>query len=70
MVNPRKEFPSYVVGILKTEEGYSVCEFLVNDEKRIKYIDRLPADMLCFALEQARHKLLKQARGEYDQAQD
>lgn len=69
MVNPKKEFPNYVIGILKTEGGYSICEFLVNDEKRIKYIDRLPADMLYIALDQARKKLLKQARGENDQEQ-
>ena len=40
MANPKKEFPSYVVGLIKTEEGFSVCEFSVNDEKRIKYIVR------------------------------
>lgn len=69
MANPKKEFPSYVVGLIKTEEGFSVCEFSVNDEKRIKYIDKKPADLLYIALEQARQILVKQAWGENDKTQ-
>lgn len=66
MANPKKEFPDYVVGILKTENGYSVCEFVVNSEKRIRFIEQLPADLLYIALDQARKKLIKHSRGEYD----
>ena len=68
MANPKKEFPSYVVGLVKTEEGFSVCEFAVNEEKRIRYIDKKPADLLYIALEQARQMLVKHAWGVYDRA--
>ena len=68
MANPRKEFPSYVVGLIKTEEGFSVCEFAVNEEKRIRYIEKLPADLLYIALERARQMLVKHAWGDYDKA--
>lgn len=68
MANPKKEFPSYVVGLVKTEEGFSVCEFAVNEEKRIRYIDKKPADLLYIALEQARQMLVKHAWGDYDRA--
>lgn len=68
MANPKKEFPSNVVGLVKTEEGFSVCEFAVNEEKRIRYIDKKPADLLYIALEQARQMLVKHAWGDYDKA--
>lgn len=64
MANPKKEFPSYVVGLLKTADGFSVCEFAVNDERRIRYIDKRPADLLYISLEQARQILVKHAWSE------
>lgn len=64
MAYPKKEFPNFVIGLLRTDKGYSVCEFLVNEERRIKFIDVLPPDMLSIALERARRKLIKHSRGE------
>lgn len=68
MAYPKKDFPNFVVGIIRTDKGYSVCEFLVNEERRIKFIDKLPPDMLFIALDRARKKLIKHSRGQSDVA--
>lgn len=70
MANPKKEFPNYVIGLLKSAGGFSVCEFSVNDEKRIKYIDKKEPELLYFALEIARQKLVQQAWSEDDKTKE
>ena len=36
MAYPKKEYPGILFGIIKSDKGFSLCSYLLNDEKRVK----------------------------------
>lgn len=57
MANIRKQYPRNVYGIIREEEGFCLCHYILNDEKRIKLIQKDPPEVLYLVL----NKLQSQA---------
>lgn len=46
MAYPKAIYPKRVYGLIKEGLGYSLCSFEVNDQRRIKYIEKEPPELL------------------------
>lgn len=67
MAYPKKDYPQRVYGLIKTDKGFSVCEFSVNEEKRIRLVEKTPPDLLWIALDIIKFKAYFQAEKEMNQ---
>lgn len=51
MVNPRKEYPKTLFGILRAEDGYQLVAYGVNAEKRVRLKWVEPPELLFLVLD-------------------
>ena len=58
MANIKKQYPRILYGVIKEDErSYSLCQYVLNEEKRIKLIQKDPPEVLYLVL----NKLQSQA---------
>ena len=43
---PKKDYPKRVYGLVQEGLGYSLCTFDVNDEKRLRFVEKEPPELL------------------------
>lgn len=46
MSYPKKDYPKRVYGLVQEGLGYSLCTFEVNDEKRLRFVEKDPPELL------------------------
>ena len=46
MSYPKKDYPKRVYGLVQEGLGYSLCTFDVNDEKRLRFVEKEPPELL------------------------
>lgn len=46
MSYPKKDYPKRVYGLVREGLGYSLCTFEVNDEKRLRFVEKEPPELL------------------------
>lgn len=46
MSYPKKDYPRRVYGLIQEGLGYSLCTFEVNDEKRLRFVEKDPPELL------------------------
>lgn len=46
MSYPKKDYPRRVYGLIQEGLGYSLCTFEVNDEKRLRFVEKEPPELL------------------------
>ena len=56
MAYPKKEYPKILFGIIKSEKGFSLCSYLLNEEKRVKLIEQEIPEVLFIVLERLKLK--------------
>lgn len=50
MANQKKQYPKNLYGIIREENGYSFCKYVLNDEKRIKLVEMDAPEVLYLVL--------------------
>lgn len=50
MANTRKQYPRNLYGIIREDHGYSLCHYVLNDEKRAKLVKKEPPEVLYLVL--------------------
>ena len=54
MVNPKKEYPKTLFGILRNDDGYQLAAYGVNPEKRVRLKWIEPPEVLYLVLDRIR----------------
>ena len=65
MAYPKKEYPGILFGIIKSDKGFSLCSYLLNEEKRVKLIEQEIPEVLFIVLERLKLKAYSFLESEY-----